>query len=98
MGVEGFVFGGQEGVDHPLRNDLDRDENPVLDGIFLNQPPIAGMDPRDYGRIIACQLVIIRQALGEMLIDEPAGNCTANGKHHDEAEDERQETRKTHDG
>ena len=72
--VEVLVFGGEECVDDPLRDRLDRQVEPPLLGVFGKQRTVRRMHPRHHRRFVVLQLRIVRQVLGEM--PDQAGGST----------------------
>ena len=90
MVVEGLVLGGQEGIDDPLRDRLDRDEQTVLDGELRQQPAVAGMDPGGDRRLIVGKPAIGRKAAAEMVRheqdSEAAQHDACGGKPEEEAQ------------
>jgi hypothetical protein len=97
MGVEGLVLGREERVDDALRHRGDRHEHAVLCGVFGEQAAIAGIDARDHRRIIAGELVVIRQVLREVLVDQPGRDTAHDTQEQQRAEQERENSGQSHD-
>jgi hypothetical protein len=67
---EVLVLGRQEGVDDPLGDHLDRHEDPLLHGIFRENPAVAGVHPGHRRRIVGGQLLEVRQVPAVLLVHE----------------------------
>ena len=80
MLVEILVLGGEERVDHQLRNRLDRQIQPAFLGIFGEQRAVRGMDARHHRRLVILKLRIVGQILGEMP-DQPRRRRDAHQEH-----------------
>ena len=92
MVVEGLVLGGQERIDDPLRDRLDRDEQTVLHGELRQQPAVAGMDPGRDRRFIGRKPAIDREAAGEMVHHEQASDAAQHRARGGKPEEEAQQT------
>jgi hypothetical protein len=59
--VEVLVLGGDEGVDDPFRDHLDRHEDPLFDGELGQDAPVAGVHAGHRRRVVVRKLIVIRQ-------------------------------------
>src|SRR5262249_46510233 len=72
-------------------------EDAVLHRIFREQSAVARIDARHHRRVIAGKLIVIRQAFGEMLPDQPNGDAADHGDKQQRAGQERKNSRQSHD-
>ena len=92
MVVECLVLGGQERVDDPFRDRLDRDEQAVLDGELRQQAAVAGMHARGDRRLVGGKPAIRGKAAAEMVRHQEGGHAAQQDARGGKPEDEAQQT------
>ena len=93
MGEELAILGRQHGLDHARRNGRDRHEHAALGRVFRQQTTVAGMHAGHDRRLIAGQLLEIRQVRRVMLIDHES---RAGAEHQQQEQREKQRLNVAH--
>ena len=91
MLVEALVFGGQKRIDQALRDGATRHINAPLTRELAENPPSSAW-PRQHGRLVFGEPLVVRQVLGHLPEDET--HSTRPGEKHDGA-DRDHETKET---
>jgi len=76
--VEVLVLSGEEGVDNPLWDRLDRDEDATFGGEFGQQSSIPGMNAGHGRRMIMRELLVVRQLAVELPDRDADHNATGD--------------------
>ena len=82
MVVKILVLGREKGLDHELRDRLDRHENPPLGRVFGEKAAVAGMHPSRDRRLIVSKLLIIWQIPSEMPYRDSNERAAGDCQHH----------------